>query len=77
MVPQLRRQNQNFSPPDGEWFRLERTWQALLEQDPQVRIEIEIDVVYNSNNSSLVPDRIDVRYSVDGGDAELESFDNV
>lgn len=62
-------QNGNFNM--GEWRSLEHTWQEALEQGKHV--EVKIEGVYNDD--SVRPDRIMVRYSIDG-DAVTRSFFN-
>lgn len=56
------------------FFNLENHWRSLLESDPTVKIEIEIRPQYSGDGK--VPEAIDVRYSIDGGEPVRKTYLN-
>ena len=56
------------------FYNLEMEWKSVLERDPNASIQVDIQPHYPEG--STVPDRITVKYQVDGGPEEWEVFVN-
>lgn len=53
---------------------MEREWANALKEGKTV--EVEITSVYNTGNNSVRPDSFEVKYKIEGGEWETETFAN-
>ncbi|RZU64141.1 DNA/RNA non-specific endonuclease [Microterricola gilva] len=57
------------------FFNLENQWRALLKADPDVQIEVDIRPHYPADGGR-VPSKVEVEFTINGGDPEWKVFKN-
>ncbi|MDX6237951.1 MAG: hypothetical protein QOG10_2766 [Kribbellaceae bacterium] len=74
LVAQLRAQNRPSALDSANWYALERRWANAVAEVPPKTVEVSIAIRYPED--SLRPSSFRVRYRIDGGDWQVQRFNN-